>query len=216
MISRRIETVVSEISGNVLADIGTDHGYIAIEALISRRVSQAILCDIREGPLRRAAHNIAIRGLTGCAGTRLGSGLKVLHPNEADCISIAGMGGMLIIEILRDGAEVLRSVDKLVLQPQLDIHNVRKFVHSAGFMIVNEHIIYEGRFYTVLSCKRGSDVEYGTADYMFGKLLIERKDAALKQYLQYRVEECKKILRGYEASEIIKEKRICEEVLACF
>ena len=228
MISRRIEAVVSEISGNVLADIGTDHGYIAIEALLSGRVSRAILCDLNSGPLQRAKSNIAVWGLTESAQTRQGSGLAPLLPNEADCVSIAGMGGMLIIKILREGMDVLQSIDRLVLQPQLDIHTVRKFIHTAGFMIANEHIIFEGRFYTILSCKRGSDVEYSDDEYAFGRLLIQRKDAVLKQYLQYRIAEYEKILRELNAAvllrpsqgktpaqSIMKEKNICEEVLDC-
>lgn len=215
MVSRRIQTVVSEISGNVLADIGTDHGYIAIEALRVGCVSRAILCDINKGPLRRAADNIAAAGLSDCAETRLGNGLSPLRSNEADCISLAGMGGMLITEILHDGAEILQSVGKLVLQPQLDVHIVRKFVHSAGYMIADEHMILEGRFYTILSCERGRDTAYSNNEYIFGKHLIERKDDVLKQYLQFKIVECEKILRVHEVTEIIKEKDMCGEVLAC-
>jgi len=215
MVSRRIQAVVSEISGNVLADIGTDHGYIAIEALRAGRVSRAILCDINKGPLQRAAENIAAEGLSDCAEVRLGNGLAPLKPTEADCISIAGMGGMLLCEILRDGAEVLQTAERLVLQPQLDIHTVRKFAHSAGFIIADEHMIYEGRFYTIMRCERGSEAEYSIAEYAFGKHLIERKDDVLKQYLQYRIAECEKILRMHEVAEVIKEKDMCGEVLAC-
>jgi len=215
MISRRIQAVVSEISGNVLADIGTDHGYIAIEALSCSHVDRAILCDINKGPLSRAEKNIASRGYTGRAQMRLGSGLMPLSPDEADCVCIAGMGGMLIVDILRDGIEVLRTVKRLVLQPQLDVHTVRKFVHSAGFKIANEHMILEGKFYTILSCIPGRDSEYGTIEYEFGKLLIERKDTVLKQYLQYRIAECEKILRKHEVAEVIQKRNICGEVLAC-
>jgi len=194
-----MKAVVSEISGNVLADIGTDHGYIAIEALLSGRVARAILCDLNKGPLARAVKNIDAKGLSHRAETRLGSGLMPLNPNEADCVCIAGMGGMLITEILQEGAHVLQSVERLVIQPQLDIHTVRKFVHSAGFKIANEHMLYEGRFYTILSCKPGQDSEYGIAEYLFGKILIERKDAVLKQYLEYRIAECVKICEAQDS-----------------
>jgi len=210
VVSKRIKAVVSQISGKVLADIGTDHGYIAIEALREQRVSRAILCDINRRPLQRASENISAAGLNDRAEVRLGNGLTPLRPGEADCISIAGMGGMLMIEILK--AE--EPSPCLVLQPQLDINAVRRFVHSIGFKIADEQMLFEGRFYTVMRCERGFE-EYTDAEYEYGRLLIERKDSVLKQYLIYRITELEKILRMHESAEIIKEKNICGEVLNC-
>ena len=198
-----------------IADIGTDHGYVAIESLRDGRISRAILCDKNERPLRRAEGNILALGLSDYAQTRLGDGLAPLKPNEADCISIAGIGGMLMIGILQNGADLLCTTQRLVLQPQSDIHNVRKHVHLAGFKICNERMIFEGRFYTIIRCERGRDTEYSDVEYLLGKCLIERKDAVLKQYLQYRVAECERILRAHEVAEVIKDKNMCGEVLAC-
>ena len=79
-------------SGNRLADIGTDHGYVPIYLVEKGIVPSAIAMDVRRGPLEKAAHNIKVHGLEQLIQTRLSDGLKQLRENEADTVLIAGMG----------------------------------------------------------------------------------------------------------------------------
>lgn len=215
-ISQRLRAVTAEISGVTLADIGTDHGYVAIDAVREGRVERAVACDINIGPLLRAEANVRACGFEERIDIRLGGGLAPVKPGEADCISIAGMGGMLMVDILREGGGVMRAADRLVLQPQLDVPQVRRFVQQSGFRIANERMLYEGRFYTVLRCERGRGAEYTPAEYAFGKILIDNKDATLRRYLEKRLSECEKILRVYENPDIRRELVMCGEVLRCF
>ena len=46
-------------SGGVLADVGTDHGYIPIALIQRQKIKSAIAMDINKGPLAHAQDNIA-------------------------------------------------------------------------------------------------------------------------------------------------------------
>lgn len=52
---------------------------------------------------------------------RMGDGLDTIVPGEVNAVVLAGMGGMLMIDILERGEEVVTRCDQLVLQPQSDI-----------------------------------------------------------------------------------------------
>ena len=124
-------------SGNVLADIGTDHGYVPIALVQRNRVPSAIAMDINKGPLDRAREHIAMCNLQDKIETRLSDGTKALAVGEAESILIDGMGGELVIHILREGEAVCHSAKELVLQPQSDVHKVRAYLRDNGYAIVD-------------------------------------------------------------------------------
>lgn len=225
-ISTRLQMVVGEINCEALADIGTDHGYIPIYAIKTGRAKRAIACDVKVGPLGRARENIKLNNLDEIVETRLGSGLRVIEDNEVDCVSIAGMGGMLMIDILREREKLVMGLNRLVLQPQRDIKDVRKYLHQIGFRIINEEMtldIREGmgsKFYTVITSEPGIDDEYSAEEYLFGKLLILRKDDVLRKFLLNRISTYEKIIAELSKDsqrfiEINEQIKISEGVVEC-
>ena len=46
--------------GYVLADVGTDHGYVPIALVQQQRIPRAIAMDINKGPLARAREHISM------------------------------------------------------------------------------------------------------------------------------------------------------------
>ena len=86
--------------GSKIADVGTDHAYLPIYLIKEKKATHAIACDLREGPLENAKKNIKKFGLEEKIETRLSNGLENIKENEADEVIIAGMGGILISEIL--------------------------------------------------------------------------------------------------------------------
>jgi tRNA (adenine22-N1)-methyltransferase len=52
------------------------------------------------------------------ASFRLGSGLSVVSPGEGTVAVVAGMGGLLISQILEESEKIARNLDKLILQPR--------------------------------------------------------------------------------------------------
>lgn len=222
-LSKRLAAVASMVKEKTVADIGTDHGYLPIYLVKEKGVKHVIACDINKGPLSKAEENIAFYGLGDKIETRLAAGLDKVKPGEAECITISGMGGMLIISILEKGKETVKSVKRIVLQPQKDIKSVRKYILDNGFMIEREDMLSDdGRFYTVISAVKGTDSPYTEEELMFGRRLIENKNVFLKAYLAERIEKTSKIITGIEKSgseqsesrlqNLKYEYNLCEEV----
>ena len=103
-ISNRLMTAAALVTqGYTLADVGTDHGYIPIYLLQQKKIPSAIAMDINEGPLERAKEHIALYGLQAYIQTRLSDGVAALKPGEVEAVLIAGMGGGLVMHILKTG-----------------------------------------------------------------------------------------------------------------
>ena len=200
-LSERMKAVAAMVTnGNVLADVGTDHGYVPIMLVNRGFIPSAIAMDINEGPLQRARENIIANQLQEKIDTRLSDGVSALSDGEVESIVIAGMGGELTIRILTEGESVCRSVKELILQPQSEIQKVRKFLREHGYRIVDENMVYEEqKYYSVM--KVIPVEEDSTWDRMnetvtiacdrYGPLLLKNGNPVLRKFL---VMEHKKLL----------------------
>ncbi|MBQ9915064.1 MAG: SAM-dependent methyltransferase [Clostridia bacterium] len=160
--------------GAKLCDVGTDHGYIPIYLCQKKRITKALAMDLRPGPLSRADENIARYGLSDCIGTRLSDGLLKLNGGEADTAVIAGMGGLLIAEILKAQPYML---DCYILQPMTAVAELRQFLVENGYRICDEHLAREEeKIYTVLVVRPGGKEPYSQAEYLVGKRLMGNRD----------------------------------------
>jgi tRNA (adenine22-N1)-methyltransferase len=226
-ISKRLKTVAGEVGYRTVADIGTDHGYVPIYLVKNKLADMAIACDINKGPLLKAKENIEENCLFSKIETRLGSGLTPIAVGEVETAVIAGMGGMLTIEILKASSDVVQSLKQLVLQPQLDIDSVRKYIHIIGFKIENEEmLIDEGKYYTVINAVHGDEKTYSQCQYLFGKINLDKKSTDLKKYLMHRLGKLKEIKDGLaklgtenamkKLNEIENEIRVFEEALKAY
>ena len=83
--------------GTVLCDVGTDHAYLPIWLLKTGKISRALACDIRPGPLETARKDGAKYEAGEGLSFRLSDGLRQVSPEEAEDVVIAGMGGELIL-----------------------------------------------------------------------------------------------------------------------
>ena len=171
-ISNRLMTVASLISeGNVLADVGTDHWYVAIYLMEQGKIPRAIAMDINAGPLERAKEHIAGCGMGDYIETRLSDGLEALRTGEAETILVAGMGGGLVIHILKTGEAVARSAKELVLQPQSELERVRIFLEKNGYVTDAEDMVFEeGKFYPMMRVHYEPEHRAGQSDGTLGRL----------------------------------------------
>ena len=201
-LSKRLSAVAGEVTrGNVLADVGTDHGYIPIYLLEKGIVPRAIAMDVNQGPLDRAKEHMEEHGLEAVMETRLSNGLERLEAKEADSIVIAGMGGALMADILDRGQHVIGAGKELILQPQSEIFKVRHFLHEHGYRIDKEIILQEeGKYYFILKALPGEEHFPEEYLYEYGEYLLKNKDALMLEYL-------KKEIDKYQAIwENLKEK----------
>ena len=176
LLSPRLMGVLGLISPcHVLADIGSDHGYLPIQAVEDKHCQRAIAADINKGPVASANKNIAAAGLSSYIETRLGSGLTPILLEEIDAVAICGMGGMLIGHIILEDIEKARRAKQLILQPQHDIDALRRLLHAHGFLITQEVLVQEkARFYVILKAHYTGHVPPWTnQEYFLGKHLQE-------------------------------------------
>lgn len=117
-LSERLNFIIKHIENtSVLADIGTDHGYIPLYAVKNGICSKAIAVDINKEPLDKARLNAILEGTGDELEFRLGDGLNALEKDEVEVTVIAGMGGNLIRDILESQIEKVDSMKYLILQP---------------------------------------------------------------------------------------------------
>ncbi len=199
-LSKRLEAIVHMASSWALqqeskvraADVGTDHGFVPI-CLIERGIAaHAFALDVREGPLLRAKEHVRERGLTDQIDLRLGDGLTPLVRGEADLVIISGMGGELMLRILKEGSLVRDSIKGWIFSPQSEIAMFRRGLKELELSIKEEEMIQEdGKFYVVMTAEKSSDESPAYADgtdreyeYLYGKRLIEKKDPVLGEFLK--------------------------------
>lgn len=191
-LSKRLAAVASLVGENKrLLDVGTDHGYIPIALVLDGHNPSALACDINEGPLAKAKENIEKYNLESKISTRLSDGLKNVEATEMESIVIAGMGGLLMEEILEFGRTHgrLAQVSELILQPQSDIWQVRHWLHKYGWMIEKEDMVLDaGKYYMMMRAVRGTQSYEHEYEYIYGKCLIEGKHPVLKEYLTRHLE----------------------------
>ena len=151
VLSKRLLAVTELVTkGNRVADIGCDHAYTSIYLVKKGITPYAIAMDINAGPVERAKENVALYGLQDWIVVRRSDGVKELSAQEADTLLITGMGGLLMKKILSDKPEIIQSVKELVLQPQSEVAELRKFLHSIGFVITAEQMLKEdGKYYVM-------------------------------------------------------------------
>ena len=143
-LSERLRAVADLVDdGMVVADIGTDHGYIPIALVQEGRCPRAVAMDINIGPLDRARAHIQAAELSEKIDTRRSDGMKELKAEEADCAIIAGMGGALTIKILEESSATARSLKALILQPQSELYKVREYLAEQGYEILSEDMVLE-------------------------------------------------------------------------
>ena len=196
-LSERLRAVADLVDdGMVVADIGTDHGYIPIALVQEGRCPRAVAMDINIGPLDRARAHIQAAELSEKIDTRRSDGMKELKAEEADCAIIAGMGGALTIKILEESSATARSLKALILQPQSELYKVREYLAEQGYEILAEDMVLEeGKFYPIMKVCPGSPYRLTKEEACYGKELLSQRHSVLQSFLHRELDMKRKVLR---------------------
>lgn len=230
-LSKRLEEVVREIPvGSTVADIGSDHAYLPCYTIIHNIATKAVAGEVVDGPFRSAQATVAESGLQDKVDVRKGNGLAVIAPGEVDVITIAGMGGALIRDILENGKEKLNGVTRLILQPNIAAHHIREWFIENGWELINEKIIKEdGKIYEILVGEKGEPIApYHTnkeAELFMGPFLMKEKGEAFVEKWENELKNFqnieKQLERATESEEtkvkradVLAKMKMIEEVLA--
>ncbi len=161
-ISERLKCVAGLVNkGARVADIGTDHAYLPIYLVQNGISDKVYACDVRKEPLRRARLHIDEYGLSDKITTRLCDGLKGINKGDVDTVTICGMGGKLMKNILEAGIDKLGDNTQLVLSAQSELRDFRKYLLETGIDIKSEHMLLEdGKYYFIFDCVYNIPDEY--------------------------------------------------------
>lgn len=214
-LSKRLRAIVNFCDKNkIIADIGTDHGFVPnflYEEDINRKI---IATDISLNSLNKAIEFTELRGNKGKIEHIVCNGLEKIPP--VDQIIIAGMGGILISKILDRDFEKASQAEKLILQPMQQVDYLRKFLYDKGFKILDEKIVFEDNkfFHIIVANYKAIKEEYRDIDLKVSKLLRNRKDKDLIEFLKYLINYNIFIIENIEGSStrsIYKKDKLREE-----
>lgn len=174
----RLERVAAHVPvGARLADIGSDHCYLPV-ALINRGVvTAAVAGEVALKPFRAAQRTVHENDLDLRITVRLASGLAAIEPGDGiTAISLCGMGGERIRDILDSGRAQLRGDERLILQPNGDEQVLRQWLMENGYRILCEELLQENRFYyEIIVAERSTPVVYSVEELYFGPLQLQQR-----------------------------------------
>ena len=200
MIDNRIKAVENFVQiGSIVADIGADHGYLAIELIKSGRAAKVIATEKNIHPFEALSKNIS--GFNQIEA-RLGDGLQVLSVGEVDTICIAGMGGALIQKILEESPEVVKSARQLILQPMNAVKKIRTWLAENDWAIADEDLAEAGGIIYEIICAEKNPIP---------KAFKRESSPLLQKFLAQRAEKLEKVLAEMKKS---SEARKSEKYLA--
>ncbi|RUL57029.1 tRNA (adenine(22)-N(1))-methyltransferase [Lysinibacillus antri] len=206
-LSKRLETVASFVpTGAVVADIGSDHAYLPCYLIHHNIATKAIAGEVVKGPYESAVRQVKLEGLEEKITVRLADGLKAIDPSDhVNTITIAGMGGPLIVSILENDLNRLKNVTRLILQPNIHAKVIREWAMQNGWAILDEVILEEDeKIYEVLVLQRG-DMTLSEEQILLGQhLLNERSEVFVKKWIR-EIENWRRVLTSIEQAEVTQE-----------
>ena len=207
-LSKRLFAIKDMIAENsIVADIGTDHGYIPVFLIENEISKKVIAADISKGSLEKTIKLVRSLGLNHSIETRLGDGLNVIKPYEVDTLIVAGMGGVLIRDILEKNKDIAESINNFVFQPMIGVKELRKYLIHNNFEIVDEDLVFEEeKYYEIISAKRGKSCISKEIHYEISELLLEKKHPLLGDFIKYKINKVESIINEIRLVETEKSK----------
>ncbi|WP_440814728.1 tRNA (adenine(22)-N(1))-methyltransferase [Pseudomonas syringae] len=180
-LSMRLERVAAQVSaGARLADIGSDHGYLPVALLNRGVISAAVAGEVALTPFYAAERTVRENDLEQQITVRLADGLAAIEPGDGiTAVSLCGMGGETIRDILESGKARLSGQERLILQPNGGEHPLRVWLMENGYRIVYEEVLRENRFdYEIIVAQRTGPVTYTAEELYFGPLQLQTRSPA--------------------------------------
>lgn len=143
---KRIKALAALIvDSDVVADIGTDHAYLLIELFKNKQIKFAYAIDNKDGPIKNATNNLLNANCLDNCQVIKADGLSFLASHPIDTLIFAGIGGLNIIDIIKNNEEKLKNIKYIVT----DIHRHEKevivYLKHLGYLIDDEVALKEKR-----------------------------------------------------------------------
>lgn len=214
-LSYRLQAIADFIQNNtIVGDIGTDHGYIPVYLIKNKISKKVIAADISKNSLDKTIEYVKKTGYEKYIDIRLGDGLDIIKSFEIDTVVIAGMGGLLIRDILDKNKEKRDSITNFILQPNIATKELREYLYRNNFEIIDEKLVKEdNKFYEIIYAKKGKAHITKDIYYEIGEKLIINKDPLLKEFINNKININEKILVELEDKKTHKSEERYKELI---
>ena len=213
-LSMRLERVAAQVpAGARLADIGSDHGYLPVALMRRGAIAAAVAGEVALTPFRSAERTVRENGLELHITVRLASGLEAIEPQDGiTAISVCGMGGETIRDILNSGKARLSGQERLILQPNGGEQPLRQWLMDNGYRILCEELLRENRFYyEIIVAEHDGPVLYTAEELYFGPLQMQARTPAFLAKWQRKLRHKQRTLADFtRARQAVPEEKVQE------
>ena len=212
-LSMRLERVAAHMpAGARLADIGSDHAYLPVALVRRGAISAAVAGEVASTPFHAAERTVSENDLDQQISVRLADGLAAIEPEDGvNVISLCGMGGETIRDILDNGKARLSGRERLVLQPNGGEQPLRQWLMENGYRILCEELLRENRFYyeIIVAERAGPVVTYTDEELYFGPLQMQVRNPAFLAKWQRLLRQKQKTLASFaKARQAVPEEKL--------
>ncbi|NWF08392.1 tRNA (adenine(22)-N(1))-methyltransferase TrmK [Pseudomonas salomonii] len=210
-LSMRLERVAAHVPvGAHLADIGSDHGYLPVALMRRGVITAAVAGEVATTPFHAAQRTVRDNGLEQHISVRLADGLAAIEAGDGiTAISVCGMGGETIRDILDSGKAYLSGEERLILQPNGGEQRLRQWLMENGYRILCEELLRENRFYyEIIVAERAGAVTYTDEQLYFGPLQMQARSPEFLAKWQRMLRQKHKTLASFEqARQAVPEQK---------
>jgi tRNA (adenine22-N1)-methyltransferase len=208
----RLERVAAHVpAGARLADIGSDHAYLPVALLRRGGIAAAVAGEVALTPFHSAQRTVRENGLEQQIVVRLANGLTAIEPQDGiTAISLCGMGGETIRDILDSGKAHLSGQERLILQPNGGEQPLRQWLMENDYRILYEEVLRENRFdYEIIVADRAGPVKYSAQELYFGPLQMQARSPAFVLKWQRKLRQKQKTLSHFSrARQAVPEEKV--------
>jgi tRNA A22 N-methylase len=207
---------------SVIIDIGTDHAMLPTAILSLHPQSYAIAVDIHSNTAKLSKHHLSSFPHRGFF--ELADGFQFAWPQEnhlsidwaqlPKIATICGMGGLTMIEIIKHAHQ--KNIDELVLQPNTHLKELKDFLISQQWHIIQEESIYcDQRIFVNLRVSK-SQTKEDQVPQIYKIPLLAWKIQQLEKKLSQITQEQAKIYCQNELNRIKEEYQLaCTGAILC-
>lgn len=183
------------------ADIGCDHGYIALNMLTQNKCEKVIVSDISAKCLAKAESLLSQFIDNGVAKSVVSNGFEKV--DECDVALIAGMGGEEICSIIENAKKLPNT---LVLQPMKNCDKVRIKAIELGYKFISDSMFKSaGKFYDLMVLEKGKD-SLTEQEIRFGRDNLNTVNPCFIEKISIEIKKIKEHLKNQGLSEQTKAK----------
>ncbi len=196
--------------GARLADIGSDHAYLPVALMHQGVITAAVAGEVALTPFHAAERTVRENDLQAQITVRLANGLAAIEPGDGiTAVSLCGMGGETIRDILDSGKARLNGQERLILQPNGGEQPLRQWLMENHYRILFEEVLHENRFdYEIIVAERSGPVVYSAEQLYFGPLQMQACSPAFIAKWQRTLRRKQTTLVQFQQAHAVPEQKV--------